>query len=85
MNSSSSSSFNVTYSGADNVTLATGDVNLNTTGGASCSVSIGGSAPNMTVILSSCTGNGTVGFDLSSEPQMILPETRPLHQQTQTP
>ncbi len=59
--------FVVTYTGADAVTLAPGDVSLNTTGTASGTVSVSGSGTaTRTVTISSTTGEGTIGISLAS-------------------
>ena len=67
VNAAGSIDYVVTYAGASSVTLAAGDVSLNTTGGASCSVAVtGAGAVSRTVTLSSCSGNGTVGISLAA-------------------
>ena len=67
VNSSTSFTYTITYSGASAVTLATTDVTLNQTGTASCSKAVSGSGTaTRTITLSSCTGDGTVGISLNS-------------------
>jgi hypothetical protein len=54
--------FEVTYGGADTVTLATGDVTLNKTGTANGTVGVSGS----TVTISDITGDGTLGISIAA-------------------
>ncbi len=57
--------YTLTYSGADAVTLATGDVILNKTGTADGTVSVSGSGlTSRTVTISSITGEGTLGISI---------------------
>ncbi|MFC1734561.1 M6 family metalloprotease domain-containing protein [Candidatus Hydrogenedentota bacterium] len=59
--------YTVTYTGADSVALASGDVTLNTTGTANGSVSVSGVGnTTRTVTISSTTGNGTLGISIAS-------------------
>ncbi len=63
--SSDSVSYTVTYSGADSVTLSTGDVTLNGTG-TSGTISVGGSGNlTRTVTILNPTGNGTLGISIN--------------------
>ncbi|WP_202920290.1 Ig-like domain-containing protein [Urbifossiella limnaea] len=57
-------SFTVTYTGADNITLAPGDVTLSPTGGVSATVGVSGSGNTRTVTLTGITGNGSIGISL---------------------
>ena len=58
-------SYTVTYGGADSVTLANGDVTLNTTGTATGVVGVSGSGTaSRTVTISGITGNGTLGISI---------------------
>ncbi len=56
--------FTVTYSGADTITLAPGDVTLNPTGGVTATVGVTGSGNTRTVTLSGITGTGSLGVSL---------------------
>ena len=58
--------YTVTYSGENAITLANGNVTLNTTGTASATVGVSGSGSTRTVTLSSITGNGTLGISIAS-------------------
>ncbi|MCB9935762.1 MAG: IPT/TIG domain-containing protein [Planctomycetes bacterium] len=59
--------FTVTYTGATGVSLAVGDVSLNTTGTASGAVSVSGSGTSTrTVTISGITGNGTIGISIAA-------------------
>jgi hypothetical protein len=65
-NSISSLSYDVTYTGADAITLANSDVTLNATGGASATVSVSGSGPTTrTITLTGFTGNGTIDVSIA--------------------
>ena len=67
VSSDDSSSFTVTYAGHTTITLADANVNLNTTGDATCGNKVVSGAGNTrTITFSNCTGNGTVGFDLAA-------------------
>ncbi|MFO0799159.1 MAG: Ig-like domain-containing protein [Gemmataceae bacterium] len=57
--------FTVTYSGADAITLAPGDVTLNATG-VSATVGVSGSGNTRTVTLTGITGNGSLGISLAA-------------------
>ncbi len=60
-------SYTVTYSGASSVTLAPGDVTLNTMGTATGTVSVSGSGTlSRTVSISSVTGDGTIGISIAA-------------------
>lgn len=60
-------SYIVTYTGADSVSLAPGDVTLNRTGTADGTVAVSGSgASTRTVTISSITGDGTLGISLAA-------------------
>jgi subtilisin-like proprotein convertase family protein len=64
---SGSASFVVTYSGADFVTLAPGDVNVNTLGTVAATVGVSGSGTSQrTVTLSGVTGSGFVIIDIAA-------------------
>ncbi len=59
--------YTVTYSGADTVTLANGNITLNATGGASGSVAVTGTGTvTRTVTISNLTGNGTLGISIAA-------------------
>jgi hypothetical protein len=59
--------YTVTYGGADAVTLAAGNVTLNTTGDATGTVTVTGTGNvTRTVTISSITGNGTLGISIAS-------------------
>nr|HPJ39536.1 hypothetical protein [Spirochaetota bacterium] len=59
--------YTVTYSGADTVTLAAGNVSLNTTGGATATVAVTGAGTvTRTVTLSNITGDGTIGISIAA-------------------
>ncbi|HOW52002.1 MAG TPA: Ig-like domain-containing protein [bacterium] len=59
--------YTVTYTGADSVTLATGHITLNTTDGASGTVTVTGSGTTTrTVTISNLTGNGTLGISIAA-------------------
>ena len=59
--------FTITYTGASTVTLAVGDVTLNTTGNATGSVAVSGTGTaTRTVTISSITGNGTIGISIAA-------------------
>jgi hypothetical protein len=60
-------SYTVTYSGADSVTLATGNITLNKTGTANGTVAVSGSGTSTrTVTISSITGTGTLGIAIAA-------------------
>jgi hypothetical protein len=66
VNNASSITYTVTYTGADAVALANGDVAINPTGGASANVNVTGSGlTTRTITLSSFTGSGTVGISIA--------------------
>ena len=59
--------FTITYSGADNVNLTSGDITLNTSGGATGTISVadgGTNTPDVTI--SSITGTGTIGISIGA-------------------
>ncbi len=59
--------YTVTYSNADTVTLAAGNITLNTTGGANGTVAVSGSGTaTRTVTISNVTGNGTLGISIAA-------------------
>lgn len=59
--------YTITYTGADTVTLAGGNVTLNTTGTATGSVAVSGSGnATRTVTISSITGDGTIGISIAA-------------------
>ncbi len=59
--------YTITYTGADFVTLANGNITLNTTGGASASVNVTGiGTTTRTITLTNFSGNGTVGISIAS-------------------
>ncbi len=59
--------YTITYTGADSVTLANGDVSLNTTGTATGSVNVTGSATaTRTVTISGISGDGTLGISIGT-------------------
>jgi len=56
----------VTYTGANSVTLGSGDITLNSTGDAAGTVSVSGSGvTTRTVTISSITGTGALGISIS--------------------
>jgi len=58
--------YTITYSGADAVTLANGDVTLNKTGTANGTVAVSGTGTTtLTVTISSITGDGTLGISIA--------------------
>lgn len=60
-------SYTITYTDADTVTLAAGDITLNTTGDATGSVAVSGTGTTERIVtLSSITGNGTIGISLAA-------------------
>lgn len=60
-------SYEVTYGGADAVTLAAGNVTLNKTGTANGTVSVSGSGlTTRTVTISNITGDGTLGISIAA-------------------
>jgi len=60
-------SYTVTYSGADAITLTTGDITLNTTGTANGTIGVSGTGTiTRTVTISGITGNGTLGIALAA-------------------
>jgi len=60
-------SYTITYGDADTVTLAAGDIALNTTGTATGTVAVTGTGTTeRTITLSSITGNGTIGISLAA-------------------
>jgi hypothetical protein len=59
--------YTVTYTGADTITLAAGDVSLNATGTATGTVAVSGSGSDeRTVTISSITGDGTLGITIAA-------------------
>ena len=59
--------YTITYSGADSVTLADGDVTLNPTGTASGTVAVTGTGnTTRTVTISAISGDGTLGISLAA-------------------
>ena len=59
--------YTVTYTGADNVTLANGNVTLNATGTATGSITTSGTGTvTRTVTISGITGNGTLGISIAA-------------------
>ncbi len=58
--------FLVTYTDADSITLAPGDVSLNATGTASATVGVSGSGNTRTVTLSNTTGSGALAISLAA-------------------
>src|SRR5690606_28974625 len=58
--------YTVIYGGADAVTLAPGDISVQTTGTANAVLSLLGSGAFRTVRFDACTGNGTVAFTLAA-------------------
>ncbi len=58
--------YTVTYSGENNITLANGNVTLNTTGNANATVGVSGTGSSRTVTLSGITGDGTLGISIAS-------------------
>jgi hypothetical protein len=66
-NSSSTVTYEITYGGADSVTLADGNITLNTTGTAGASPGVSGSGTTTrTVTLNGITGDGTLGISIAS-------------------
>ena len=67
-NASTSVTYTVTYADANfnSSTLATGNITLNTTGGASGTLAVTGSGLTRTVTISSLTGNGTIGISIAA-------------------
>jgi hypothetical protein len=60
-------SYTITYSGADTVTLANGDIILNKTGTANGSVAVSGSGTSTrTVTISNISGDGSLGISLAA-------------------
>ncbi len=60
--------YTITYTGADAVTLANGDVSLNTTGDATGTIAVTGSGTaTRTVTISSITGDGTLGISIAAD------------------
>ena len=67
INSAGSAAFEVTYVGADSVSLVVGNISLNMTGTASCTKAVSGTGFELrTVTLSNCTGSGTVGISVGA-------------------
>jgi hypothetical protein len=61
-------SYTVTYSGADAVTLTTGDVVLNQTGDANGTVGVSGAGlGSRTVTISAISGSGTLGISINAD------------------
>ena len=59
--------YTITYSGADSVTLAAGDVTLNSTGTATGTVAVTGTGnTTRTVTISATSGDGTLGISLAA-------------------
>jgi len=69
--------YTVTYTGADNVTLAAGNVTLNKTGDANGSVTVtGAGTSSRTITVSNITGfNGTLGISIAAGRQATWQET----------
>jgi len=66
-NNTGTVTYTVTYSGADSVTLAAGDVTLNKTGSANATVNVSGSGfVSRTITVSSITGRGTLGISIAA-------------------
>ncbi|MEK2688323.1 Ig-like domain-containing protein [Bdellovibrio sp. GT3] len=66
-NSSQSFTWTVTYTGANAVSLANGDVSLSGTATAGCSTSVSGSGTTSRVIsVSGCTGNGSLAVSVAA-------------------
>jgi hypothetical protein len=64
---SGSVTYTITYSGADNVTLGTGNITLNKTGTANGAVGVTGTGNiTRTVTISGITGNGTLGISVAA-------------------
>ena len=62
-----SRTYTVTYTGETSISLATGDISINATGGASATVaSVTGAGSTRTVTLNNFTGNGTVGISIAA-------------------
>ena len=60
-------SYTVTYTGADAITLAAGDVTINKTGTANGTAAVSGSGVTLrTVTLSGLTGDGTLGISIAA-------------------
>ncbi len=59
--------YSISYSNADNVTLANADLTLNTTGTATGDINVSGTGTSArTVTISNITGNGTLGFSIDA-------------------
>jgi hypothetical protein len=62
-----SRTYTVTYAGETTISLATGDISINATGGASATVaSVTGAGSTRTVTLNNFTGNGSVGISIAA-------------------
>ncbi|NMH89212.1 T9SS type A sorting domain-containing protein [Flavivirga algicola] len=60
--------YTITYTGADAVTLANGDISLNTTGTATGSIAVTGSGTaTRTVTISSISGDGSLGISIAAD------------------
>ncbi len=67
VNGTGTITYTITYTGADTITLADGNVTVIGIAGASCSKAVtADTATTKTVTLSSCTGNGTVGISIAA-------------------
>ena len=66
-NSSTPVTYTVTYTGADTITLASGDVTLNRTGTANGTAAVSGTGTGTrTITISNITGNGTIGISIAA-------------------
>ncbi|HEY0320623.1 MAG TPA: Ig-like domain repeat protein, partial [Pyrinomonadaceae bacterium] len=65
-NSASTVTYTVTYSGADAVTLANGNITLNSTGTANATVGVACVANICTITLNGFTGTGTLGISIAA-------------------
>ncbi len=66
VNSSGSVNYTVTYTGASTVNLTAGDIILNKTGTASCTLGVtNGTTTTPAVTFSACSGEGTVGISIA--------------------
>ena len=66
-NSSTPVTYTVTYTGADTITLASGDVTLNKTGTANGTAAVSGTGTGTrTITISNITGYGTIGISIAA-------------------